>query len=93
MDIQDLEEKTKIINQAKDIVIKKIIDEGYMSEEEGLEFIERCHLMVYKGSWLNNWFKNKMKNQPEDSFYMRIVELSEKQTSLDDLIRRTANGK
>ena len=80
-------------NKVKDIVVQKIVEEGYMSEEEGLEFVERCQVMIYKGSWFDRWFKKNMDSRKEDGYYMKIIEMSEKESNLDDLIRRTAQGR
>ena len=50
-----MEEDLANYNKVKDAVIQKIVDEGYMSIEEGLEFVERCQVMVYKGSWFKRF--------------------------------------
>lgn len=78
-------------NKVKELVLTKLVKEGYVSEEEAEEFCNRCQVMVYKGKWYEKWFKKAMPKQDENGYYMRIVEMAEKQTSLDDLIRRTAN--
>lgn len=95
MDTQllSLEEDMSNYNKVKDIVVRQLIKEGYMSDEEGYEFSERCQVMVYKGTWFSKWFDKNMKDSKKEGWYIRIIEMSEKQTNLDDLIRRTANEK
>ena len=80
-------------NKVKNLIISKIIQEGYMSEDEGLEFIERCQVMVYKGTWFSKWFEKNMKDSKKDGWYFKIIEMHDKQTNIDDIIRRTAQGK
>lgn len=80
-------------NKVKNLIISKIIQEGYMSEDEGLEFIERCQVMVYKGTWFSRWFEKNMKDNKKDGWYFKIIEMHDKQTNIDDIIRRTAQGR
>jgi polyhydroxyalkanoate synthesis regulator phasin len=95
MDTQALELETDMgnYNKVKDLVVKKMIEEGYMSEEEGEEFADRCQVLVYKGNWFSRWFDRNLKSETntKDNYYMRIIEMKDKQTSIDDIIRRTAN--
>ena len=88
-----LESDMSNYNKVKDLILKKIVDEGYMSEEESEEFSDRCQVLIYKGTWFSKWFDKNVKTQSNDknSYYIRVVEMKEKQSSLDDLIRRTAN--
>jgi len=86
-----LEEDISNYNKVKDLVVGQIMREGYMSEEEGNEFAERCQVMIYKGTWFKRWFDRNMKNKEKEGWYMKIVEMHDKQTSIDDIIRRTAN--
>lgn len=80
-------------NKVKNLIISKIIQEGYMSEDEGVEFIERCQVMVYKGTWFSKWFEKNMKDSKKDGWYFKIIEMHDKQTNIDDIIRRTAQGR
>lgn len=88
-----IEEDMSNYNKVKNLVVAQMIKEGYVSQEEGEEFVDRCQVMVYKGSWFSKWFDKHMKDSKKDSWYFKIVEMHEKKTSLDDLIRRTANEK
>lgn len=91
----DLTAEMENYNKVKNIVVNQLVKEGYMSEEEGDEFKERCQVLVYKGKWFSKWFDKNIKSETnsEDSYYIKIIEMNDKQTSLDDLIRRTAQGK
>ena len=88
----NIEEDLANYNKVKDAVIQKIVDEGYMSIEEGLEFVERCQVMIYKGSWFKRWM-DRNKDLDKNGYYMKVIEMKDKETNLDDLIRRTAQGK
>lgn len=88
-----LEQDIANYNKVKNLVVARIIEEGYMSEEEGSEFAERCQVMVYKGTWFSRWFERNMKDNKQDGWYFKIIEMHEKETNLDDLIRRTAQDR
>jgi len=85
-----LEQDVSNYNKVKNLVVAQIIKEGYMSEEEGGEFADRCQVMVYKGTWFSRWFERNMKDNKQDGWYLKIIEMHDKQTSIDDIIRRTA---
>lgn len=87
----ELENDMSNYNKVKTIVVAQMIKEGYLSQEEGEEFVDRCQVMVYKGTWFGRWFDKHMKDSKKDGWYFKIVEMHEKTTSLDDLIRRTTN--
>lgn len=88
-----LEDDMANYNKVKNLIVARIIEEGYMSEEEGLEFIDRCQVMVYKGTWFSRWFEKNMKDSKKDGWYFKIIEMHDKQTNIDDIIRRTAQGR
>ena len=87
----ELENDMTNYNKVKNLVVAQMIKEGYMSDEEGGEFAERCQVMIYKGTWFSRWFDKNMKDSKKEGWYMKIVEMHDKQTSIDDIIRRTAN--
>lgn len=89
----NLESNTANYNKVKNLIVAKIVEEGYMSEQEGEEFVDRCQVMLYKGTWFSNWFERNMKQKDKEGWYFKIIEMHEKQTNLDDIIRRTAQGK
>ena len=88
-----LEQDIANYNKVKNLVVAQIIKEGYMSEEEGSEFADRCQVMVYKGTWFSKWFERNMKDHTKEGWFFKIIEMHDKQTSIDDIIRRTAQGK
>jgi hypothetical protein len=87
----ELENDMTNYNKVKNLVVAQMIKEGYMSDEEGGEFAERCQVMIYKGTWFSRWFDKNMKDSKKEGWYMKIIEMHDKQTSIDDIIRRTAN--
>jgi hypothetical protein len=74
-------------NKVKDIVLNKLVAE---------EFRERCQVLVYKGKWFNKWFdKNVKAEQPDadaNSYYIRMIELKEREDDVDKLLRRTTGN-
>lgn len=95
MDSQLLELENDMVNynKVKNLVVFKMVEEGFISEDEALEFIERCQVMVYKGTWFSKWFDKNMKDSKKDGWYLKVIEMHDKQTNIDDIIRRTAQGK
>jgi hypothetical protein len=87
-----LETDMRNYNRVKDLVLGQLVTEGYISEDEANEFAERCQVLLYKGNWFSRWFDKNMKDSKKDNYYIRIVELKNKQTSLDDLIRTPENS-
>ncbi len=82
----ELEQDMINYNRVKDVVISKLVLEGYLSEEEAAEFTERCQVLVYKGNWFSKWFDKNQKSD-KNGYYIRMIEMKDKQTTIDDLIK------
>lgn len=83
-------------NKVKDLVLEKLVNEGLLEEEDAEEFSDRCQVLLYKGKWFSKWFDKNVKVESnefklKESYYMRIIEMREKESEIDRLIRRT-NG-
>ena len=89
----DLTTEMSNYNKVKDIVLTKLVQEGLLDESDADEFSERCQVLCYKGKWFSKWFDKNMKaenpNADENSYYIRIVELKEREDEVDKLLRRT----
>lgn len=98
MDQQLLELERDMANyqKVKELVLSKLIAEDLLSQEDADEFDERCQVLVYKGTWFSKWFdKNVKAEKPEANkkgYYLRIVELKEKEDEVDRLLRRTTGN-
>jgi len=80
----ELEEDMLNYNKVKDIVVRKLVSEGYLSEEDGEEFTERCQVLVYKGTWFSKWFDKNMKSSSnKNHYFIKIIEMHEKQTFIN----------
>jgi len=88
-----LEQDISNYNKVKGLVVEQLHKEGYISEEEAVEFNDRCQVIIYKATWFEKWFGKHMKDGKKDGWYMKIVEMHDKETNIDDIIRRTAQGK
>jgi hypothetical protein len=89
----DLEQDMSNYQKVKELVLSKLVQEGLLEKDDANEFDERCQVLVYKGTWFSKWF-DKNANNPEANkkgYYMKIVELKEKENEVDRLMRRT-NG-
>jgi hypothetical protein len=95
MDQQLLELENDMSNyqKVKELILQKLVLEGLLNEDDANEFGERCQVLVYKGTWFSKWFDKNIKVQIPESdkkgWYMRIVELKEKEDEVDRLLRRT----
>lgn len=95
MDQQLLELENDMSNyqKVKELILQKLVSEGLLDQDDANEFDERCQVLVYKGTWFSKWFdKNVKVEKPEANkkgWYMRIVELKEKEDEVDRLLRRT----
>lgn len=95
MDQQLLELERDMSNyqKVKELVLSKLVAEDLLSQDDADEFDERCQVLVYKGTWFSKWFdKNVKVDEPEANkkgYYLRIVELKEKEDEVDKLLRRT----
>ena len=92
----ELEQDMSNYQKVKEIVLNKLVNEGLLEQDDANEFDERCQVLVYKGTWFSKWFdKNVKVEKPEadkKGYYMRIVELKEKEDKVDRLLRRTTGN-
>jgi hypothetical protein len=90
----ELEQDMSNYQKVKELVLSKLVQEGLLEKDDADEFDERCQVLVYKGTWFSKWFdKNVNVDSTRDNknYYMRIIELKEKDNEVDRLMRRT-NG-
>jgi len=88
----DLTAEMENYNKVKELVLAKLVDEGLVDQDDANEFNDRCQVLVYKGKWFSKWFDKNMKtekNSPE-TFYIRIIEMREKEDEVDRLLRKTS---
>ena len=90
----DLESQMDNYQKVKDIVLSKLVNEGLLDQSDADEFSERCQVLVYKGTWFSKWFDRNIKSSGsnKDSYYIRIVELKEREDDVDKLLRRTTGN-
>lgn len=92
----ELEQDMSNYQKVKELVLSKLIAENLLSQEDADEFDERCQVLVYKGTWFSKWFdKNVKVDKPEANkkgYYIRIVELKEREDEVDKLLRRTTGN-
>lgn len=98
MDNQLLGLETDMSNyqKVKELILQKLVSEDLLNQDDADEFDERCQVLVYKGTWFSKWFdKNVKVEKPEakkEGWYMRIVELKEREDDVDKLLRRTTGN-
>lgn len=91
----ELEKDMSNYQKVKDIVLGKLVSEGLLDQGDADEFSERCQVLVYKGTWFSKWFNKNVKVHDErskNSYYIRIIELKEKEDDVDRLLRRTTGN-
>lgn len=89
----DLTAEMENYNKVKDLVLNKLVMEGLLDEDDAAEFGERCQVLAYKGKWFSKWFEKNIKatqdNADINSYYLRIIEMQEREDQVDRLLRRT----
>lgn len=92
----ELEKDMSNYQKVKELILSKLVKEGLLDQDDADEFDERCQVLIYKGTWFSKWFdKNVKVDEPEANkkgYYMRIVELKEKEDEVDKLLRRTTSN-
>jgi hypothetical protein len=92
----DLEQDMNNYQKVKELILSKLVAEDLLNKDDADEFNERCQVLVYKGTWFSKWFDNNVKvEKPEankSGYYMRIVELKEREDDVDKLLRRTTSN-
>jgi len=85
-----LESDMSNYNKVKAIVVGRICSEGYMTQDEGNEFIERNQVLVYKGNWFSKWFEKNVSIEKGDKekYYIRVISMSDKDPDLEDSAMR-----
>lgn len=91
--MMDLTSEMSNYNKVKDIVLNKLVEEGLLDKSDADEFSERCQVLAYKGKWFSKWFDKNVKAEDpsanENNYYIRMIELKEKEDEVDRLLRRT----
>lgn len=92
--MNDLTPEMENYNKVKDIVLSKLVDEGLIEQDDANEFSDRCQILAYKGKWFSKWFDKNMKTETNksDSYYMRIIEMRDKEDEVDRLLRKTTGN-
>lgn len=89
----DLDAEMTNFNLVKDNVLDKLVKEGLLDQDDADEFAERNQVLVYKGKWFNKWFEKNVKledsSADNNSYYIKIVEMKDKEDEVDRLMRRT----
>ena len=83
-----IETDTIHANKVKDLVLASLIKQGLISEEDGMDYAERFHVMIYKGSWFKRFFDKYIKNDTNsmDGYFYRVVEMQDKKPmTLNDI--------
>lgn len=91
----DLEQDMSNYQKVKELVLTKLVQEGLLEKDDADEFDNRCQVLVYKGTWFSKWFDKNINvedNRNKKGYYMRIVELQEKEDEVDKLLRRTTGN-
>jgi hypothetical protein len=84
-----IEADTQNANKIKDVVISSLIKQGLISEEDGLDYVERFQVLIYKGSWFKRFFDKYLKNDTNrmDGYFYRVVEMQDKKPmTLNDIV-------
>lgn len=75
-----IETDTQHANKVKELVISSLIRQGLISEEDGMDYVERFQVVIFKGSWFKRFFDKYVKNGTNsvDGYFFRVVEMEYK---------------
>lgn len=86
--LMSLEQDTQHANKVKELVIGSLIRQGLMSQEDGMDYVERFQVVIFKGSWFKRFFDKYVKTGTNsmDGYFYRVVEMEyKKPMTLDDI--------
>lgn len=86
--ILSIETDTIHANKVKELVISSLIRQGLISEEDGMDYVERFQVVIFKGSWFKRFFDKYVKNGTNtmDGYFYRVVEMEyKKPMTLNDI--------
>jgi polyhydroxyalkanoate synthesis regulator phasin len=92
--MNDLTPDMENYNKVKELVVAKLVDEGLLDQDDANEFNDRCQVLLYKGKWFSKWFDKNMKSETNspDTYYMRVIEMREREDEVDRLLRKTTGN-
>lgn len=80
-------------NIVKDVVVKAMVTEGYISEDKAYEFISKYYVTITRESWYKRLFQNVFKNRTANGWYYDVVKFVNTEYSndkqLDDIEKIT----
>lgn len=81
-------------NKVKELILNKLVEEKLLDQDDANEFDERCQVLVYKGKWFSKWFDKNIKSETNspDTYYIRVIEMNNKEDEVDRLLRRTTGN-
>ena len=86
--ILSIETDTIHANKVKELVLGSLIRQGLISQEDGMDYVERFQVVIFKGSWFKRFFDKYVKNGTNsiDGYFYRIVEMEyKKPMTLNDI--------
>jgi hypothetical protein len=92
--MNDLTVEMENYNKVKDLVLAKLVDEGLLDQDDADEFTDRCQVLLYRGKWFSKWFNKNIKTETNspDTYYMKIIEMREREDEVDRLLRKTTGN-
>lgn len=73
----NLDRDNELLNKAKELTVYRLISEGYLTEEEGEEFLQRSVFLTYNKNWIKRWVgPNKDESQLDDKLFFKIFDTS-----------------
>jgi hypothetical protein len=92
--MMDITAEMQNFNKVKDLVLAKLVEENLLEQDDAAEFSERCQVLMYKGKWFSKWFDKNMKSETnkDEGYYIKIIEMQEKEDEVDRLLRRTTGN-
>ena len=76
----------ELLNKAKELVVYKLAREGYITEQEAEEFLNRAFVISYKKKWFKRWLNQSDEEEAKggDDWFIKVIDISDKERNNED---------
>ena len=71
--ILNLEQDTKNANILKEIVVRQLLDDKVITEEQADEYVTKWQIIIVKYGWFERWFKSLNSNKLQSAYTYKYV--------------------
>ena len=72
-----LEEDTQNANVVKESVIKKLHDNGLLTDEQAIEYMEKWQVIIIKATWFERWMEKFIPTINKNRYVFKYVKFED----------------